>query len=56
VRLLRRLRPPKQTSLCSGCGRLLIERRRRPCPVCGAINRTVSVHATDSFVIEDTVN
>lgn len=51
--LLRRIRPPAQTSACTGCGRVITERRRRPCGSCGSINRHVSVVAIDSVGLTD---
>lgn len=46
-----RFLPPIQTSACKGCGRVIRERRRRPCRSCGSINRIVSVTATESPVV-----
>jgi RNA polymerase subunit RPABC4/transcription elongation factor Spt4 len=43
MRLFRRLVPRRQAATCKGCGRLLSERRRRPCPSCGETRRIVAV-------------
>jgi phage FluMu protein Com len=48
-----RLLPPRQTSSCSGCGLVITERRRKPCPRCQGINRTISVAAEDRFAVTD---
>jgi rubrerythrin len=39
--ILRRLLPRPQDARCSGCGRTLRERRRKPCPACGSLNRII---------------
>lgn len=51
----RRLLPPAQTSTCSGCGRRITERHRRPCTACGSINRIVGVSVGDSIALSDRV-
>ncbi len=38
---LRRLFPPVQTGRCASCAIVLMERRRRPCPVCGDMARII---------------
>ncbi|MCI0584109.1 MAG: hypothetical protein L0227_14700 [Chloroflexi bacterium] len=53
LRLLRRLIPPVQVAACSGCGRALRERRRRPCPSCGDGRRLVNASITDRLVFHD---
>jgi hypothetical protein len=51
-----RFLPPRQTSACSGCGLLVTERRRKPCPRCQCINRTIQVAAEDRFAVADRAN
>lgn len=41
--LFQRLFPRIQTACCAGCGRVLHEYRRRPCPTCGEMSRIVAV-------------
>jgi hypothetical protein len=53
---LRRLFPPVQASECVGCGLRISERRRRPCPVCGSINRVIRVGWAEAVVSQDRVS
>lgn len=32
-------RTPKQDVRCAGCSLAFTERKRKPCPVCGSLNR-----------------
>jgi hypothetical protein len=40
-------------SLCKGCGRLIIERDRKPCGKCGCLNRVVARTTTESIGAPD---
>jgi Zn finger protein HypA/HybF involved in hydrogenase expression len=46
---------PKQRSLCAKCQRPIVERRRKPCPRCGSLNRTVVRSVEDAMPIRDKV-
>jgi RNA polymerase subunit RPABC4/transcription elongation factor Spt4 len=52
VNLIRRLLPPAQTAACSGCGRVLRERWRAPCPQCGDTRRTVGWTTADAVGVK----
>ncbi|MES2210964.1 MAG: hypothetical protein V4515_12400 [Chloroflexota bacterium] len=42
MNLFRRLLPKAQEARCTGCGVVLRERRRKPCPGCGETRRTIT--------------
>lgn len=46
---------PKQRSFCSGCQRAIVERKRKPCPDCGSLNRIVARSADDAMPVSDKV-
>ncbi len=46
---------PKQRSFCAGCKKEIVERKRRPCPDCGSLNRVVARSAEDNFPVADKV-
>ena len=46
---------PKQRSDCSKCGRPIVERRRKPCPSCGSLNRVIARVAVDELPVADKV-
>lgn len=45
--------PPKQAAICAGCGRVVIERDRKPCPDCRSINRIIGRTASDGVGVKD---
>lgn len=47
-----KLLPPKQTSLCLN-GHVVTERKRKPCPKCGSLNRKVTVFVEDDLGAKD---
>jgi hypothetical protein len=49
----RRVYPRPQTSLCSGCGVVITERKRKPCPFCHSMNRTLTRTAVDTLITAD---
>lgn len=51
--LIRRLVPPVQESHCSKCDLLIRERRRKPCPRCGGMNRRLERFAFDGLGTSD---
>ena len=46
---------PKQRSVCAVCQRPIVERKRKPCPDCGSLNRIISRTAEDTMPIRDKV-
>ena len=44
---------PKQRSLCAKCQRPIVERRRKPCPDCGSLNRIVARAIEDGMTARD---
>lgn len=46
---------PKQRSLCAKCKRPIVERKRKPCPDCGSLNRIVARFVDDRWVVSDKV-
>jgi rRNA maturation endonuclease Nob1 len=46
---------PKQRSICAKCQRPIVERRRKPCPDCGSLNRIVARSVSDQMVTDDKV-
>jgi rRNA maturation endonuclease Nob1 len=46
---------PKQRSMCAKCRRPIVERKRKPCPECGSLNRIVSRTVDDQTVARDNV-
>jgi len=46
---------PKQRSLCAKCQRPIVERRRKPCPDCGSLNRIVARSVDDQTAARDNV-
>jgi predicted RNA-binding Zn-ribbon protein involved in translation (DUF1610 family) len=40
---------PRQVAACSGCGLVLRERKRKPCPRCGDLRRSVNRSANESL-------
>jgi predicted RNA-binding Zn-ribbon protein involved in translation (DUF1610 family) len=46
---------PKQRSQCVKCGQPIVERKRKPCPKCGSLNRTISRSIEDAIPIRDKV-
>lgn len=48
----RKLLYPKQISACPN-GHVVTERKRKPCPKCGSMNRTVVVFADDDLGAKD---
>ena len=45
---------PKQRSLCK-CARPIVERKRKPCPDCGSLNRVIARTADDAMPVSDKV-
>jgi hypothetical protein len=45
---------PKQRSHCK-CGQPIVERRRKPCPSCGSLNRVISRTVADDMPVADKV-
>jgi hypothetical protein len=43
-------------STCSNCGRQLNERKRKPCPTCHGMARTIAVYAHDNLAAVDKAN
>jgi hypothetical protein len=43
-------------STCSNCGRQLNERKRKPCPTCHGMARTIAVYANDQLAAADKAN
>lgn len=46
---------PKQRAMCAKCGTALVERKRKPCPECGSLNRVIARTATDELPVSDKV-
>jgi hypothetical protein len=46
---------PKQRSNCAKCGRAIVERKRKPCPDCGSLNRAIARSADDAMTPSDQV-
>ena len=46
---------PKQRSQCAKCDRPIVERRRKPCPSCGSLNRVISRSVDDAVGAADKV-
>ena len=46
---------PKQRSLCAGCRKPIVERKRKPCAYCGSLNRVIARSADDVFPVSDKV-
>jgi predicted Zn-ribbon and HTH transcriptional regulator len=46
----------RQPSTCSNCGRQLNERKRKPCPTCHGMARTIAVYAHDQLAAVDKAN
>jgi hypothetical protein len=46
----------RQPSTCSNCGRQLNERKRKPCPTCHGMARTIAVYAHDNLAAVDKAN
>jgi RNA polymerase subunit RPABC4/transcription elongation factor Spt4 len=46
---------PKQRSLCAKCQRPIVERRRKPCPDCGSLNRVIARSVEDAMPVSDKV-
>jgi len=46
---------PKQRSLCAKCQRPIVERKRKPCPDCGSLNRIVARSVADAMPVYDKV-
>lgn len=44
---------PKQRSVCAGCQRSIVERKRKPCPDCGSMNRIVARITEDALPVSD---
>ena len=44
---------PKQRSQCAKCGRPIVERKRKPCPSCGSLNRVIARCADDAVGAND---
>ena len=44
---------PKQRSNCAKCGRTIVERKRKPCPDCGSLNRAINRTADDAMPLRD---
>ena len=44
---------PKQRSLCAKCKRPIVERKRKPCPDCGSLNRVITRSADDAMPLSD---
>ena len=53
---MRLCRVPSQTSLCAGCGLQITERKRKPCPRCKGMNRSITATATDIIAMSDRVS
>ena len=53
---LHRFFPPVQLSACSVCAKELRERKRKPCPRCGGMSRTIQATANDSVTAIDKAN
>ncbi len=45
--------PAVQTGICVDCGRVLRERKRKPCPECGCMSRIISRMVTERLVSKD---
>lgn len=46
---------PKQRSVCATCRAPIVERKRKPCPNCGSLNRAIVRSADDRIPIRDKV-
>jgi hypothetical protein len=46
---------PKQRSNCAKCDRPIVERKRKPCPSCGSLNRVISRSVEDAMPVSDKV-
>ena len=46
---------PKQRSECAKCGEPIVERKRKPCPECGSLNRVIARAADDKVPVADKV-
>jgi hypothetical protein len=46
---------PKQRSECAKCRRPIVERKRKPCPSCGSLNRVISRTVDDQTAARDSV-
>jgi RNA polymerase subunit RPABC4/transcription elongation factor Spt4 len=46
---------PKQRSNCAKCARPIVERKRKPCPDCGSLNRVIARSLTDDMPVADKV-
>lgn len=44
---------PRQTAQCAGCGLLIVERRRKPCPECGDLRRAINRTADETVGAAD---
>lgn len=44
---------PKQRSMCAGCQRPIVERKRKPCPDCGSLARIIARSIDDRMAAED---
>lgn len=44
---------PKQRSECAKCRRAIVERKRKPCPSCGSLNRVIARSADDAMPVSD---
>lgn len=46
---------PKQRAACAKCGGPIVERKRKPCPECGSLNRVIARTADDLMPVADKV-
>jgi RNA polymerase subunit RPABC4/transcription elongation factor Spt4 len=46
---------PKQRSVCAKCQRPIVERKRKPCPQCGSLNRVIARSVEDTMPLDDKV-
>jgi Zn finger protein HypA/HybF involved in hydrogenase expression len=44
---------PKQRCQCAKCDRPIVERKRKPCPDCGSLNRVIARTADDAVGAND---